>query len=328
MTTNTSFSTKLPHLQLAIDSTSLGTFKDCPRKYYYSIVLGYQPKIESVHLTFGLLMHGCAERYHHKKAEGLQHEDALDFVVDWLLRETWNKALNRPWDSGDSYKNRYTLLRTVVAYLDKYGEHDALKTVILENGKPATELSFSFSLEYTSQYTGEQFQACGHLDRLATLNDEPYISDVKTSKNDLGIRFWQNHDPSNQFGMYLLAGQLVWKLPVKGLIVDAAQVQVGDSKFDRKLITKDSAQLSEFYNSTVRWVKRMEESAIDADGAVSQGRDASEAYPMNETSCGKYNGCDFLVAGICTKSPASRGKWLEEKFKIRVWDPLLRRGDI
>lgn len=322
--TNTSFSQKLPRLQLAVDSTSLGLFKDCPRKYYYSIILGYQPKTESVHLTFGLLMHGSAERYHHKKAEGLSHDDAVDFVVDWLLKETWNKQLNRPWDSGDSYKNRFTLLRTVVWYLDKYGDNDALETVILANGKPAVELSFSFPLGYTSQYTGQEFQMCGHLDRLATLNGVPYIPDVKTSKNDIGPRFWQNHDPSNQFGTYLLAGQIVWKLPVKGLIVDACQVQVGDSRFDRKLITKDQAQITEFHQSVIRWVKRMEEAALEADGLANP----EEAYPMNETSCGKYNGCDFLVGGICTKSPASRQKWLDEKFKLRVWDPLQRRGDI
>lgn len=324
MPLNTSFSTKLPTLQLAIDSTSLGAFKECPRKYYYSIMLGYEPKAENVHFVFGLLMHGCAERYHHKKAAGQSHDDALDFVVDWLLKETWNKALKRPWDSGDSYKNRYTILRTVVGYLDKYGEHDALKTVILDNGKPAVELSFSFPLGLTSQYTGEEFQACGHLDRLATLNDDPYIPDVKTSKSDLGPRFWQGFDPSNQFGMYLLAGQIVYKLPVKGLIIDAAQVQVGESRFDRKLITKDKYQLDEFYKSTVRWVKRMEEAAIDADGLT----DPAEAYPMNETSCTKYNGCQFLVAGICSRSPAARQHALDSHFKRRVWDPLTRRGEI
>ena len=124
--------------------------------------------------------------------------------------------------------------------------------------------------------------------------------------------------------MYLLAGQIVYKLPVKGLIVDAAQVLVGESRYDRKLITKDKYQLDEFYKSTVRWVKRIEEAAIDADGL----EDKSEAYPMNETSCTKYNGCQFLIAGICSRSPGSRKQWLETGFKHRVWDPLMRRGDI
>ena len=139
---NTSFSRLLPGLQLAVDSTSLDEFKTCPRKYYYSIVLGYEPLATSFHLTFGLLYHGALERYDHKKSEGLSHDDAVDFAIDWLLRSTWNTELSRPWTSGDANKNRYTLLRTVVDYLDKFGREDVLETIQLANGKPAVELSF------------------------------------------------------------------------------------------------------------------------------------------------------------------------------------------
>lgn len=327
---NTSFSKLLPTLQIAVDSTSLGAYKTCPRYYFYNIVQGFQPKQESVHLTFGLLMHGCVERYHHRKAAGDGHESALHFVVRWLLVQTWNKDLRRPWDSGDSYKNRYTLLRTVVGYLDKYGEHDALETVILANGKPAVELSFSFNSGFTSRITGEPYILCGHLDRLATLNSDAYIPDVKTTKSELNARFWNSHNPSNQFGMYLTAGQLVYSLPVKGLIVDGAQVLVGDSRYDRHLITKDKFQLDEWYKATGQWLERMEASAEEAgyalDAVTGLTKSAESAYPMNETSCSKYNGCEFQ--SICSRSPTSRKQWLEAGFKRRVWDPLQRRGDI
>ncbi len=222
---NSSFSTRLiassglAPLQLAVDSTSLGAFKTCPRYYYHSIIQGFQPRAESVHLTFGLLVHGSLERYHHGRASGQSHDDALDAALDWTLKQTWNRELNRPWDSGDSYKNRWTLVRTVVGYLDRY-EHDTLETVILANGKPAVELSFSYQPGYTSRLTGEPFTFCGHLDRLATLNGDAYIPDVKTTGSQLSPRYWNNHDPSNQFGMYLLAGEIVYQQPVKGLIVD------------------------------------------------------------------------------------------------------------
>lgn len=319
---NTSFSKLSPYLQIAIDSTSLGAYKTCPRFYYYSIVLGFQPKQESVHLTFGLLMHQSLERYHHARAAGQAHPDALDAALDWALRATWNQELQRPWASEDSYKNRGTLIRSLVGYLDQYGEHDALETVILTNGKPAVELSFSFDAGFSAQSTGESFMFCGHLDRLATLNGQAYIPDVKTTKSEMNARFWSSFNPSNQFGMYLLAGQLVWQLPVQGLIVDGIQVLVGSSRFDRHLITKDAAQIDEWYGATKRWVRRMEESADEAQ----ESSDPSQAYPMDETSCTKYNGCEFQ--GICSRSPASRKPWLEAGFKRRVWDPLLRRGDI
>ncbi len=325
---NTSFSKINPFLQLAVDSTSLKAFKNCPRYYYYSIVQGFQTRTESVHLTFGLLMHQSLEHYHHGKARGQSHADAMDFALSFALKATWNKDLKRPWDSGDSYKNRYTLLRSVVGYLDKYGENDALETVVLASGKPAVELSFSFQSGFVSRTTGEDFLFSGHLDRLATLNGAAYIADVKTSKSELNARFWAGHNPSTQFGMYLLAGQIVYKLPVQGLIVDGAQVLVGESRFDRHLITKDQFQMDEYYRGTGQWLERMEaaaDEALDISKSIMPST-VTDAYPMNEESCTKYLGCDFQ--SICARSPHQRGQWLETGFKRRVWDPLQRRGDI
>ncbi len=321
---NTSFSKVNPFLQLAVDSTSLKAFKNCPRYYYYSIILGFQPRHESVHLTFGLLMHQSLEHYHHARAQGKSHADSLDFAIDFALKATWVKALKRPWQSDDTYKNRWTLLRTVVGYLDKYGENDSLETVILANGKPAVELSFSFRSGFVSRTTKEDILFSGHLDRLATLNGDAYIPDTKTTKSELSARFWCSFNPSTQFGMYLLAGEIVYKLPVKGLIVDGAQVLVSESRFDRHLITKDKFQMEEFYSGTGKWLARMEDCADEANsGAI---EDPSQAYEMNEESCSKYLGCDFQ--SICSRSPSSRQVFLEQGFKRRVWDPLQRRGDI
>ena len=35
-------------IQYALDSTSLGNFKTCPRLYYYTNILGWQPKEETM----------------------------------------------------------------------------------------------------------------------------------------------------------------------------------------------------------------------------------------------------------------------------------------
>ena len=78
---NTSFSRQMPGLQLAVDSTSLGEFKICPRRYYYAIVLGWQTRVESVHLTFGILLHGARERYDHRRSAGDSHDDAVAFLA-------------------------------------------------------------------------------------------------------------------------------------------------------------------------------------------------------------------------------------------------------
>lgn len=315
---NTSFSRQTPMMQLAIDSTSLGEAKTCLRKYYYSVVWGFQPKTSKVDLDFGLWMHAASERYHHGRSRQLSHDDSVDMALDWVLRETWNKELGRPWASGDSYKNRFTLLRTLVWYLDQY-QDDNLETVILANGKPAVELSFTFDTGFTT-LDGEMIQYCGHLDRLVKMNDAYYITDIKTTKYDLSPRYWAQHNPSNQFGMYTLAGQVAFETPVKGLIVDAAQVLVGSSRFQRQLISKDEAIIDEWFKGSLWWVRRIEDAARSAPLL------GEAAYPMNDKSCSMYGGCPFQ--DICARSPGSRQQWLESNYKRRVWDPLQRRGDI
>lgn len=321
---NSSFSRVSPGLQLAVDSHSLGQFKACPRLYYYSVVLGYQPRELSVHLQFGLLMHSGLERYHHAKAAGQGHNDALASALGWLLAETWNTRLRRPWQSDHAIKHRGTLIRTLVWYLDQF-EEDPLETVILASGKPAVELSFRFESGFQS-HDGEPFVLCGHLDRLARLNGVPYIPDFKTTLYTLTSSWFEKFTPGNQFSMYCLAGQVVWSEPVQGLIVDGAQIAQGFSRFERALVPRPQTVLDEWLADTGRWLARMEACALEGQRREALGLDPAEAWSLNDTSCDRYGGCQFR--SIDSKAPASRQRWLEQDFHRRVWDPLQARGDI
>lgn len=312
--TNSSFSSKLPGLQTAVDSTSLGELKICPRRYQYSIVLGYQPRTESVHLTFGILLHSATERYHHARAARQSHEDSLESSLMWALRETWNKELNRPWLSDRPAKNRFTLIRTLVWYLDEFGAADPLQTVVLANGKPAVELSFQFDSGVTTQVTCERVTICGHIDRIATLNSVPYIVDLKSTEHTIDAGFFAKYSPDNQFSTYMLAGRVAFDVPVKGLIVDGVQVAVGFSRFARGLVSRDDSQIEEWLADTKIWLGQMEDYAIE------------QYWPQNDKSCGLYGGCQFR--GVCARSPAARQQWLDADFKKRIWDPRQRRGDI
>jgi ATP-dependent exoDNAse (exonuclease V) beta subunit len=180
---NNSFSKEIPDLQLFWDSTSLGTYKECPRKYELTIKSGWVPRETNVHLTFGLHYHAALETYDHEKAKGSNHDRALSAAVRRALTDTWDFERNKPWNSDDKYKNRYTLVRTIIWYLEHFKE-DVAQTIILANGKPAVELSFQFDLGIKAP-TNEPYVLCGHLDRLALVNDEPYIIDRKTSKHSV-----------------------------------------------------------------------------------------------------------------------------------------------
>ena len=315
---NRAFSSRKPGLQIAVDSTSLGAFKRCPRYYYYSIVRGLRPKVENVHLVFGLLMHSGRECYDRERAKGASHQEAIRRAIALILRATWNSELNRSGFIGDQYKNRSTLLRTLVWYLDQF-ESDPLETIQLANGQPAVELSFRFDSGLVTG-SGESWLLCGHLDRLVLFNGVPYVCDLKTTKSELNDWFFRQFAPHNQFSLYLLAGQIVWHVPVQGLIVDGARVLVNSSEYRRKLVQRDEPQLAEWYADTGRWLRRMEECAEEAE------------WPMNETACGHYatadgrGGCEYRET--CSRSPRGRETWLASEFGTRIWDPTQVRGDI
>jgi hypothetical protein len=309
---NQSFSQEIPALQIFWDSTSLGTFKECPRKYELSIKLGYVPRETNVHLTFGLFYHAALETYDKEKAKGASHDGALRASVLRALTDTWDFDRGRPWNSDDKYKNRYTLVRTIIWYLEHFKE-DIAQTVILANGKPAVELSFRFQTDYKAP-SNENYWLCGHLDRLALINDEPYILDRKTSKNSIENGYFDKYNPDNQMSTYDLAGKVVYGIDTKGIIIDAAQVLITGSRFRRGFTHRTPEQRNEFLNDTAIWLGYAASCAT------------RNYWPMNDKSCGNYGGCPYR--GICNKSPLARQEWLDNSFHNRVWDPLQVRGDI
>ena len=325
---NSSFHPEIPMLQQGWDSTSLGEFKLCPRKYFYTIILGYAPRGESVHLTFGLHYHSSLEAYDHAKSSGADHEEAVHAALTHAAKVTWNERLRRPWVSDDPNKNRETLIRSIVWYLDNFRD-DPLRTVQLANGKPAVELSFRFETSYTSP-GGLPYLLSGHLDRLVTLDGVPYILDRKTTKGALNQKYFEEYTPDNQFTLYSLAGKVVYNTDVKGTVVDAAQILVSGTRYQREFVYRTQAQLDEWYMDLGYWLEQAEGMARHAktlfDHATDSAPRLAQAYPMNDKACRLYGGCPFR--SICSKSPESRERWLKSDFVSRRWDPLVARGDV
>lgn len=299
--------------QLAWDSTSLTALKICPRYYYYNIVLGLVPRAESIHLRFGIELHQAKEHYDRARAEGRDHDTAVIDVVGSALDRTWNYELSRPNFLGDEYKNRFTLIRTIVWYFDEY-KNDPLVTLRLAEGRPAVELSFAFDTQYVARSADRPYTLCGHIDRVAEFQGSSYVCDVKTTKHTISSQFFAQFSPHNQFTLYTLASYIAFALPVRGVIVDAAQVAVTFSRFERQIVSRQRSQLDEWYDELEMWLRSAERYA------------ATARWPMNESSCDRYGGCPYRK--VCSHAHGAREPWLRADYTKRIWDPLNVRGDI
>lgn len=310
--TESPFSAKLPSLQLAWDSVSSGLAKECWRKYQLVMLDGWTSGERSVDLDFGIFLHEGREAYYIARENLGSHEAALEHAVRVVLTNSWDERSSRPWQ-GDERKNRFTLIRTLVWYLDEVGENDPLITLNRADGKPMVEFSFRFGLGITAS-TDEEFVLCGHLDRVGDYSGQWWINDLKSTKYALTEEsrghFFASFTPDNQISLYTYAGQIVLTQRAAGVMLDGAQVAQGFSRFARAPITRTQSQVDE-------WLSDFTELLEQAD------KHAQRAYwPMNDKSCFR---CEFRR--VCSLPPNARKSALEKNFAKRNWNPLQVRGE-
>jgi len=298
-----------PFLQTTWDSTSLGALKTCPYKYYLEIVLGWRSRVQSEHLTFGSIYHEALETYERVMASQAYsdtgHEIALRAAVRKVLTQCYKKKF-----FGFKTKTPLTLLRSVVWYLDHYGINDPAKTYMLSGNIPAVEHHFEFSSGITSMDTQHQYFLAGHLDRVVEFQDALYIADYKTTGTALSSSWFDRFTPDNQMTFYTLAGTVSLAKPVKGVIIDGAQIAVGFTRYARGFANRTSAHQEEWLDSLKYYLRHAEMYAAEG------------SWPQNDMAC-SHSFCPFVK--ICAADPGVREMYLKGDFVQRLWDPTKAR---
>lgn len=309
------------NIQFAWDSTSLGYLKTCPRLYQYVMIDGWSENNTSVHLRFGIEYHSALQDYDIARSEGMPHEDAIRETIRALLERTYEWKVDESTKAG-RYKNRASVVRMVIDYLDHF-HNDPATTHLLDDGRPAVELSFRFELDWGPKgsniidgaWHSQPYILSGHLDRVVNFCDNLYVMDRKTTTTTLGSYYFAQFEPNNQMTLYTLAAQVVLSSPIKGVIIDAAQILADSSRFVRSFTYRTDDQLEE-------WSSDLRVLLAQAESYAVAGH-----WPMNDTACDKFGGCRFR--DICSKSPGVRERFLASSFTKLApedrWNPLKPR---
>lgn len=301
-------------VQYAWSSTTIKMAETCLRKYQYEMIEGWHSPHLSAHLKFGQEYATAIEYYYKMTATGIEPDIATREVVRAALIATWEYEVDEagqpvpgtghPWRSDHNLKNRENLVRSIIWYLDHFAE-DQAKPIILSDGKPAVELSVSIEVDNGILFTA-------HLDRLAEYIDNPYVMDQKTTGTTISTRYFEQYSPDTQMSMYTFLGKAAFGVPVKGVIIDAAQVAVGFTRFERGMTYRTEGQLNEWYDDTMRHI------------LAAQAATRENYFPMNRSSCGNYGGCQFRA--VCSRDPGARKNFLAADFvRGGGYDPLERR---
>lgn len=319
-------------MQFAWNSSSVALATECLYKYKLSVIDGWGSPRPSVHLVFGGHYATALEHYHKKVAEGKTWTEALHEVVHEALINSWvpehkcprcdgtglvessaepypMSCLNcndgvvpgKPQDFDHNTKTRENLIRSIVWYVDQY--HDEPMTVLRDSeGKPLVEHTGVLEVDNDILFT------C-HLDSVVDYAGHPYIRDQKTTGSTISPRYFEGYKPDIQMSMYTFMGKALFNIPVKGVIIDAAQIAVGFTRFERGFTFRTESELSEWYDDSMYTIETARRATKE------------NYFPRNTTSCGNYGGCPFR--GACSRSPEVREQFLKADFvKGLRLDPL------
>ncbi len=288
-------------VQFAWDSTSITLAETCLRKYYYRMIEGWVPHRTSVHLTFGGLYASALEQFYKHRADGLDLEESLRRIVHQALVDSHGQSFEH------SAKTRANLIRSIIWYIDEFGDESDtdMTTFHLSNGQPAVELSFTIEAD-------DDIMFAGHLDRVVDYAGELYVMDQKTTGGTITPKFFDGFKPDIQMSMYTFAGQSILHTPVKGVMIDGAQIAVNFTRFMRGFTFRTQDELNEWYDCTMQTIER------------ARAATREQHFPMNRTACGNYGGCEFRH--VCGRSPQVRQQFLRADFtQGERWDPLKKR---
>lgn len=299
------FCTSVPTLRGAWDNTSLTLLKTCPTLAHLRLIEHWASSAPSTPILFGQLFHKILEHYDLAIALGQDRKHAEREAARSAL------VLGAQFDHPDSNRNRATLLRSVLWYIDHFAQ-EPFETLLLADGRPAVELSFRFELPITSP-DGDPYIYCGHIDKLSrsTETGDIFVVDRKTTTSTLGSGYFDRYLVNSQLMGYMVASRIFLGRPALSAVIDAAQIAVDFTRFGRRSFHYSPAQLEEWLSNTCHYILLAEDYA------------KSGVWPMNDSACGNYGGCDF--AQVCSAPKNVRHSLLSTSYEKHIWNPLENR---
>lgn len=291
-----------------IDNTILSTFKLCPRKAYYQYLRHLKPVGEgrSVHLIAGGALAAGLEEVR-KKVWGEQMELPDALYYGWLaILKHWGDFPAEPVNSPKTLAN-------TLAALEYYFEvfppkTDPIQPLILANGSPAVEFSFTHPTGFHNPQ-GQEILYTGRFDMFGVRKighqAVTYIVDEKTTTK-LG-KSWRGKWPlASQFTGYAWAARELG-YDVSGVCVRGISYLSNSFGHEESLSQRTESDIERWKASTAWFMTQYLECA------------RTNTWPQNfSDSCQGFSGCPYQ--NLCLSDNPER--WIDSQFEVQVWNPL------
>ncbi len=288
------------------DSTKIQCFQECPRKYFYDYVLGWQSDAPSVHLIFGEAWHLAME----KLLQFGYSKDAVDLA--YLTLETKYREHFSPGTDDTRFPKvpgfAYDMLQS---YVKQYADDHARFEVLY------TEISGSVSVGEASVY----FKTDSILRGTDGWWKDKYFSLEHKTSSQNSSRWAQQWALKMQIGVYThLLHCLYPRDEVHGVIINASIFQKTKPGHIRIEIPKTLSQMETWLWNINYWLRQIKmefsllEEASDSDSVM-------RCFPMNPQNCSSYFGCVWHDFCLAWQNPLQHVDQVPFGFQQRYWDP-------
>jgi len=305
------------------DSTKLGMYMECPRKYFFEYVLGWRSTWPINHLEFGTAWHLACEAL----ANGEYTQEAYDKACSVFLTH-YRKHFSADTDDLFIPKDPANAIQALAAYASRFQSDvtrfRTLQTEVAGMVLIAPGMTMHFKLDWIGQSK--------------TTGNYLYI-DQKTSQRY--AQDWGDHWVlSTQMLLYLHALYCLFpKDRIEGGIVRCSFFydQSPTGKTGRKrtptanateemFIRRSPDQMAAFLARTERWYKNLtHDFALLEHDRVDDA--VMEAFPQNDKACYSYGRmCLYHPYCAAWSNPLQHLDRMPAEMKVEFWDPREQEG--
>jgi putative RecB family exonuclease len=162
--------------------SSINTYKQCPRKYYYRYIKRLPTK-PSIHLVRGTVAHSALEHFFDEPLQAVDWRTQLQLRILQLLERFWAEheeefaQLDETPEELEEYKKetKQMLLRWVLAFSKRLEAR-------IRAGESVQEAFISLKPISEAKYVDEELQVLGYIDAVEEVDGKVRLVDYKTSK--------------------------------------------------------------------------------------------------------------------------------------------------
>lgn len=292
-----------------LDPSKLSTFTECPRRYFYRYVLGWDYEKPSIHLEFGSAWHLAMEHLHRELPKRERAASEIILEAHQKLTDYYRSYFGPELDESNAPKNPQRALTALIEWVTTYnGEvFEPVYTEIAGSVPISHERVLHFRMDailiVDGLYRARDFKTAGTLSR--SWIDQWKISDqMFTYYHALRCLY-----PSAQ----------VWGIEVDGAIFNKTKMQ-----YHRVPVRPSPEMMNQWLWNVNFHVEQIYEQHWRLAEAR-EGDACLEAFPQHRKSCTGYFGCPYLDFCLSWANPLQRCGEVPFGFVVKWWDPRAER---